>query len=305
LVIAGKVVAKGHHARAGLPHAEVECLRRFRKPIPKGAILYVTLEPCATTGRTGPCTNAIINAGVRNVVIGAIDPNPKQCGRGIKMLEKAGIEVRSGVLAEECSALNEGYNKWVTTGYPFVIAKCGMTLDGRLSLPSGEGQWITSVASRRHAHQLRAQVDAILVGANTVRADNPRLTVRGVSGATQPWRIVVSRSGRLPKQAHLFIDRFAQRTLVCREPNLSTLLRNLGEREITSVLIEGGGEILGQALDERLIDKVQVYLGPTFSGGPVVAFAGPGASSTSDGARLARVQYQRIGSDICVTGYLA
>ena len=304
LVIDGKIVSKGHHARAGLPHAEVECLRRFGKPIPKRAILYVTLEPCATTGRTGPCTNAIIEAGVRHVVFGATDPNPNQGGRGIKTLEKSGVNVRSGVLAEECSTLNEAYNKWVTTGYPFVIAKCGMTLDGRLSLPNGEGQWITSAASRRDAHQLRAQVDAILVGANTVRADNPRLTVRGVRGVTQPWRVVVSRSGDLPKQAHLFTDRFAERTLVCRERNLKTLLRKLGEREITSVLIEGGGEILGQALDQRLIDKVQVYLGPTLSSGPILAFAGEGAASTSEGARLERVQYQRIGSDVRVSGYL-
>jgi len=303
LVVDGKIVAKGHHARAGDPHAEVDCLRRARKSIPKGAILYVTLEPCSTIGRTGPCTEAIIQAGVRNVVIGALDPNPQHAGRGIEILKKAGLDVRSGVLADECSALNEAYNKWITTRRPFVIAKCGMSLDGRLSSPPGEPGWITSVAARRHAHQLRAQVDAILIGAETLRTDNPRLTVRGVRGARQPWRIVLSRSGSLPRRAHLFTDRFAERTMVYRKKRLETVLRNLGEREITSVLIEGGGEILGQALDERLVDRVQLYLGPVFTGGPVVAFGGAGAASTGEAPRLDRARYERIGQDVCVVGY--
>ena len=303
LVIDGRIRARGYHARAGAPHAEIECLRQFGEPVPKRAVLYVTLEPCATTGRTGPCTKAILDAGVRQVVIGATDPNPKQAGRGIRILKKAGMDVRTGVLADGCARLNEAYNKWITTGQPFVIAKCGMTLDGRLTRPGSEPRWITSAASRRRTHQLRAQIDAILIGANTLRADNPRLTVRGVRGATQPWRIVVSRSTRLPKNAHLFTDRFADRTMVCREKNLRTLLRKLGEKEITSLLIEGGGEILGEALNARLVDKVQIYLGPMFTGGPVIAFGGNGAGSTSEAARLERVEYEQIGNDICVTGY--
>ncbi len=270
-------------AAAGTAHAEIECLRSFKKAVPKNAVLYVTLEPCSTIGRTGPCTEAIIQAGVRHVVIGALDPNPRHAGRGIEILKKAGLDVRSGVLADECSALNEAYNKWITTRRPFVIAKCGMSLDGRLSRPPGETRWITSAASRAHAQRLRAQVDAILIGAETLRADNPRLTVRGVRGAKQPWRIVLSRSGSLPREAHLFSDRFAERTIVYRERNLEAALRDLGEKEITSVLIEGGGEILGQALDQRLVDKVQLYLGPVFTGGPVVAFAGLGAASTAGG----------------------
>jgi diaminohydroxyphosphoribosylaminopyrimidine deaminase/5-amino-6-(5-phosphoribosylamino)uracil reductase len=286
-----------------LAHAEIACLRRFKNGVPKNAVLYVTLEPCSTIGRTGSCTEAIIRSGVRHVVIGASDPNPQHAGRGLEILKKAGLEVRSGVLADDCSALNEAYNKWITTRRPFVIAKCGMSLDGRLSRPPGETRWITSAASRAHAHRLRAQVDAILIGAETLRADNPRLTVRGVRGGSQPWRVVLSRSGHLPRKAHLFADRFAERTIVCDKRNLDLALRDLGKREITSVLIEGGGEILGHALDQRLVDKVQLYVGPIFSGGPVIAFAGNGAGSTPDAPRLDRVRYEQIGHDVCVTGY--
>lgn len=302
LVIDGKVVAKGHHRRAGAPHAEIECIRSFKKPVPKSAILYVTLEPCSTTGRTGPCASAIVEAGVRRLVIGATDPNPRHLGRGIELLKEAGLDVRAGVLANECSALNEAYNKWIRTGRPFIIAKCGMSLDGRLSSPPHEARWITSVASRRHALQLRAQVDAILIGAGTLRADDPRLTARS-RGAKQPWRIVLSRSGVLPRRARLFTDRFAARTIIHDGKNLDVVLRDLGEKEITSVLIEGGGEILGQALDQRLVDKVQLYLGPVLTGGPVVAFPGIGAASTEQALRLDCVRYERIGQDVCVTGY--
>lgn len=302
LFINGIIAATGHHRGAGLAHAEIECLRRFKKAIPKRAVLFVTLEPCSTAGRTGACTKAIVEAGVRNIVIGATDPNPQHAGRGIEILQQAGLNVRSGVLADECSALNEGYNKWITMRRPFVVAKCGMSLDGRLSPPSSEPRWITSPASRRHAQKLRAEMDAILIGAGTLRADNPRLTVRGIRGAKQPWRVVLSRSGSLPRQAHLFSDRFADRTIVFKGNNLETVLRKLGEREITSVLIEGGGEILGQALDGRLVDKVQLYLGPSFTGGPL-AFAGDGVESTRDAPRLDRVSVERIGQDVCIRGY--
>jgi diaminohydroxyphosphoribosylaminopyrimidine deaminase/5-amino-6-(5-phosphoribosylamino)uracil reductase len=271
--------------------------------VPAEATLYVTLEPCSTIGRTGACTDAIIAAGVRKLVIGAVDPNPKHAGRGIQQLKKAGLDVRRGVLESECTGLNESYNKWIETGIPFVIAKCGMSLDGRLTAPPSESQWLTSATARRHAQSLRAQVDAILVGAETIRADNPRLTVRGQRGVQQPWRIILSRSGRLPRLARIFKDRFAERTSVYRETDLRVLLLKLGAREITSVLIEGGGDILGQALDQRLVDKVQIYAAPVFTGGPTTAFAGAGADSTQSAARLHRIRYERIAEDICVTGY--
>ncbi|MDP9099346.1 MAG: bifunctional diaminohydroxyphosphoribosylaminopyrimidine deaminase/5-amino-6-(5-phosphoribosylamino)uracil reductase RibD, partial [Verrucomicrobiota bacterium] len=252
---------------------------------------------------TGPCTNAIIEAGVNKVVVGALDPNPKHAGRGIARLKKGGVDVQVGVLPEECSELNESYNKWIQTGVPFVIAKCGMSLDGRLTAPPTESQWLTSAASRKDARHLRARVDAILVGAETIRADDPRLTLRGRTDAKQPWRIVLSRSGKLPGRARIFTDRFAARTLVYRQIPLDALLHELGAKEITSVLIEGGGDILGQALDRRLIDKVQIYAAPIFAGGPSIAFAGNGAEFTLAAPRLSRVRYEKIGADLRMTGY--
>lgn len=303
LVAKNKIVARGHHRRAGLPHAEIKCLAQFGRKMPRNATLYVTLEPCSTIGRTGPCTTTIIESGVRTVVIGALDPNPKHSGRGIELLRKADVDVRVGILSAECTELNESFNKWIQTGIPFVIAKCGMSLDGRLTAPRSESRWLTSPASRRQVQDLRAHVDAILVGAETIRADNPRLTVRGKPGTKQPRRIVLSRSGKLPRTARIFTDRFAELTTVYREIDLGDVLRKLGADEITSVLIEGGGDILGQALDQRLIDKVQIYGAPIFMGGPTIAFAGAGVDSTRNAARLSRVRYEKIGSDICVIGY--
>ncbi|MEY2541108.1 MAG: diaminohydroxyphosphoribosylaminopyrimidine deaminase [Verrucomicrobiota bacterium] len=303
LVIGDKIVARGHHSKAGAPHAEVECLSALKKKVPRNATLYVTLEPCSTVGRTPPCIDEIIRSGVKNVVIGAIDVNPRHSGRGITFLREAGINVRAGVLAEECAALNEAFNKWIMTGLPFVIAKCGMSLDGRLTRPPGESQWITNAAARRHARALRAEVDAILVGAETVRMDNPRLTVRGASGKKQPLRVILSRSGSLPKHAKVFIDRFAKQTRVYRNQPLDAVLKDLGQKNITSVLIEGGGEILGQALDSQLIDKLQIYIGPIFTGGPVLAFPGRGAAVSREATRVAHPIYGKIGNSVCVTGY--
>ena len=304
LAAKGKAIARGHHRAAGNPHAEIECLSRARGSIPAEATLYLTLEPCSTVGRTPACTDAIIKAGIRRVVVAAVDPNPRHRGRGIELLRKAGIEVETGILAAECTSLNEAFNKWIITGQPFVIAKCGMSLDGRLTRPRDESRWITGTAARRHAHDLRAQVDAVLVGAETVRSDNPRLTVRGIRGAKQPWRVVLSRSGDLPKSARLFRDKFKHKTLVYRKTTLPEVLNDLGKKNITSVLVEGGGKILGQALDAGLIDKAQIYLGPIVTGGPVMAFGGKGCSTTGAAARLEEITYADLGGTICVTGYV-
>jgi diaminohydroxyphosphoribosylaminopyrimidine deaminase/5-amino-6-(5-phosphoribosylamino)uracil reductase len=303
LVIDNRIVAKGHHREAGRDHAEIECLRDFGAHVPARATLYVTLEPCSTAGRTAACTIAIIQAGIRNLVVGTPDVNPRHCGKGIMQLRNAGIKVREDILGDECAQINEAFNKWIVTRRPFVIAKCGMSLDGRLTRPSGEPRWITDPSARRHAHQLRTRVDAILVGAETVRADNPRLTVRDVSRVRQPWRVVLTRSGKLPRRARLFSGRFAARTLIYRGKSLATVLKDLGKRGITSVLIEGGGDVLGQALDARLIDKVQLYLGPILSGGPVIAFPGQGAKNTANALRLRCVSYRQIGQSVCITGY--
>src|SRR6476620_5176489 len=302
LVIDNRIVSKGHHQEAGRAHAEMECLQKFGARIPARAKLYVTLEPCSTAGRTAPCTDAIIKAGVRNVVIGATDLNPRHSGKGIVELRNAGVRVRNGILAEECTRLNEAFNKWILAGQPFVIAKCGMSLDGRLTRPPDESRWITGRDARLDANRLRACVDAVLVGAETVRADNPRLTVRSVRGARQPWRVVLTRSGQLLRQAHVSSDKFAARTLVYKRKSLLSVLKDLGKRSVTSVLIEGGGEVLGEALDKKLIDKVQNYLGPILTGGQVIAFPGLGAQSTNKAIHL-DVSYRRIGENICVTAY--
>src|ERR1700731_2882424 len=302
LVVGNRIVARGHHRRAGSAHAEIECLRSFRRKVPKNATLYVMLEPCSTKGRTGACTDEIVRAGVKSIVIGATDPNPRHRGRGIEILRSAGIEVRAGVLAEECAALNESFNKWIATGIPFVIAKCGMSLDGRLTRPERESRWITSATSRRHAHTLRAQTDAILIGAETLRIDNPRLTARGRRQLRQPVRVVMTRSGKLPRSARFFTDRFAKNSFVYRKMSLGVVLAELRQKKVTSVMIEGGGNLLGHALDERLIDKVQIYVAPIFAGGPIGAFGGRGALRTHDAAHLERVNFEKIGPNICVTG---
>jgi diaminohydroxyphosphoribosylaminopyrimidine deaminase/5-amino-6-(5-phosphoribosylamino)uracil reductase len=202
----------------------------------------------------------------------------------------------------ECRALNAAFNHWIVTKMPLVIAKAGMSLDGRLTRPPGEGQWLTNAAARADAHRLRSQVDAILIGAETLRADNPRLTVRGVRGARQPWRIVLTRSGRLPKAAHLFTDEFRERTLVYRGKSLRAVLRDLGRRQITSVLLEGGGKILGEAFDRQLVQQVYFYVAPLLCGGPVVAIGGLGAGSTAESAQIRHATYKRLGDNLRLIG---
>ncbi len=298
-----RIIARGYHRQAGGDHAEVDCLRKLDSPVPRDAILYVTLEPCSTRGRTAPCANYIIERDVRRVVIGTIDPNPRHRGRSIELLRAAGIDVVVGVLEQECSKLNEAFNKWIVTGEPFVIAKCGMSLDGHLTRPPGESRWLTSELSRNHAQKLRVVVDAIMVGAETIRRDNPRLTIRSGHRYTQPLRVILTRSRRLPRNANIFCDSNSDRTVICRNKSLRSVLRELGRQKITSVLIEGGGDVLTQAFEQRLVDKVQIYVAPIFTGGNVLAFGGKGASSTELSLRLESPIYQRIGDDICVVGY--
>src|SRR5438067_7401621 len=204
LVLRNRIIARGRHRLAGSDHAEIDCLRKLDDPIPAEAVLYVTLEPCSTRGRTAPCANYIIQRGVRRVIIGAVDPNPKHRGRAIGLLRRAGVNVSNGILEDECTRLNEAFNKWIVSGEPFVIAKCGMSLDGYLTRPPGETRWLTSESSRTDAQQLRTLVDAIIVGAETIRRDNPRLTVRKGPRRIQPWRVILTKSGRLPRNANIF-----------------------------------------------------------------------------------------------------
>ncbi len=297
----GRILAKGWHRMAGKPHAEIEAIRALKNPYDaKGATIYITLEPCCTQGRTPPCTDALIAAGFSRVVFGATDPNPAHAGRALGVLKKVGIATKHGILAAECAALNEAFNHWITTGLPLVIAKAGLSLDGRLTRLSGEGQWLTSEASRRDAMRLRASVDAILIGAGTLRADNPRLTLRGVRGR-QPLRVVLTRSGDLPAQAHLFTDEHRERTLVYRSKSLRAVLRDLAKRGCTSVLIEGGGKLLGTAFDARLVNRAVFYLAPLLCAGPAV-IAGEGAASSSSAPRIIHPEFRRVGPDVVIQG---
>ncbi len=300
IVRRGCIVGRGWHRRAGGPHAEIAALRSLRNPaLARGATAYVTLEPCSTHGRTPPCTNALIAAGVARVVVGAIDPNPQHRGRGLALLRRAGIAVRRGVLSAECVALNPEFHHFMAAGLPWVIAKCGLSLDGRLTRPPGESRIITSAASRRDAMKLRARVDAILVGAATVRADNPGLTVRGLRVRSQPLRVVWAPRSAPPPGARIFRDRDKHRTIVLRQRSLRAALRALARRGVTSVLIEGGGHTLGRAFDLGLANEVVLYLGARLAGGAVPAVGGRGRIPA---LRLRAPDVRRIGNDLRIAG---
>jgi diaminohydroxyphosphoribosylaminopyrimidine deaminase / 5-amino-6-(5-phosphoribosylamino)uracil reductase len=298
IVKGGRVVSSGWHRGAGRPHAEIEAIRAWKKPT-TGATIYITLEPCSTHGRTPPCTDAIVAGKFQRVVYGATDPNPSHAGRARLILQQANIRVTDSVLARECSDLNVDWNKWIVTGMPYVIAKAALTLDGRID-SHPESRWISNDRSRRNAMKLRSRVGAIIVGAGTVRADNPHLTVRGIARALQPWRAVISRSGQLPPDSNLLTDVHRERTLIYS--NLKSALRDLGKRGVVSALIEGGGEILGQAFDRALVDEVRFYLAPVLTGGKVSAVGGLGVARNVDAVRLESASYERFGNDVCLSG---
>lgn len=291
LVRNGEVISKGWHRAAGQPHAEVEALRKVSNAA--GCTLYVTLEPCSTHGRTPPCTAAIIQAGITRVVFGATDPNPAHAGRAVKILKKAGVEVSTAVLASECRELNAAWNKWIATGLPYVTAKAGMSLDGRIASFPGR-RWITSETARADAMKLRARCGAILVGAETIRVDNPLLTIRGVAKAHQPWRVVWSRSGEIPPGSKILTDEFRERTLVFQGKSLRAVLRDLGRRGVQHVLIEGGGRTHGEAFHHGLVDRVVFYVAPVFLGGSPPAVGGLGKLNI----QLANPLYKKVGSDL-------
>jgi diaminohydroxyphosphoribosylaminopyrimidine deaminase / 5-amino-6-(5-phosphoribosylamino)uracil reductase len=305
LVRDGAVLSTGWHRRAGDSHAEIEALSALPGlESAAGATLYVTLEPCSTIGRTPPCTDAIIAAKIERVVIGAIDPNPKHRGRGLEQLRRAGIAVTTGVLEEESGLLNVGFNKWITAGMPWVIAKVAQSLDGRITRPAGEPQRLSNNRSLRLVHCLRASVDAILVGAETVRRDNPRLTIRPNTPGLQPWRVVVTRSGNLPSDSTLFTDQYRDRTLVYQGVDWLEMFKDLGTRGVTRLLVEGGGDVLGQMLDLQLIDELWCFLTPLLTGGGKPSFAGAGVESMDAASRLHRIRYKRLGNDLLATGHI-
>ena len=297
----GRILSRGWHRKAGQPHAEVEALRALTTPEDaRGATLYVTLEPCSTHGRTPPCTDAIISAGFRRVVVGTMDPHPSHAGHGLELLKKNGIEVLCGVLEPECKRINRAFFKWITSKRPWVIAKAGLSLDGRITRVPGEGQWLTGPMARKDAHRLRALADAVLVGAGTVRTDDPSLTVRAVplpAGKDQPWRVVVTRSGDLPQGARLLNDEYRTRTRVFQNRPLGYVLAELGrDYKATTVLAEGGGTLLAALFAEGLVDEVCFYVAPLLCGGPSLAVAEQGLRLDAIG--LEHVEIKKLGRDL-------
>ena len=304
LVKGGKMLAKGYHRKAGRPHAEIEALRQADPSAVSGSTLYVTLEPCSTFGRTPPCTDAIIATGIARVVIGAIDRNPVHAGKGIERLRSAGIRVTTGVLEERCRLLNVGFDQWISSGRPWVIAKIAQSLDGRITRPPGESPLLTGIAAQRRVQRLRATVDAIMIGAETLRRDNPRLTVRGVRAAKQPWRVVVTRNGLIPAESNLLVDHFRDRTLTYQNHSWDQVLADLGQRGVARLLVEGGGEVLGELLDADLVDEVWSFFAPLLTGGDKPSFGGQGVSENAAAKSLHHCRIERFENDVLVRGFI-
>lgn len=297
LVRGDKVIGEGYHRKAGTPHAEVHAVadaKRRGHPV-AGATLYVSLEPCSTQGRTPPCTGLIVREKIARVVFAATDPNPHHASAALAILREAGVKVAHGLLAEEAAALNRDFNWWIIQRRPWLVAKIALSLDGRITTPVGEDQWLTSPAARAVAHELRWESDAILVGAETVRQDNPRLTVRipGRRGKTQPWRVVVTRSGQFPEARHLFSDRYRDRTLLFRGHPLRDVLHALGTLQVSHVLLEGGGQVLTEAFRAGLVNEVAFFIAPAVMGTATRALhALPGPIQLHD------VSYRQVGADL-------
>jgi len=261
----GRLLGQGWHRQAGQAHAEIEALRDARRKghTVKGSTVYVTLEPCCTHGKTPPCTEALIQEKVACVVVAATDPNPCHTGRAYPLLRKAGIQVVTGVLAGEAEHLNRSFNHWISTGQPWVIAKAALSVDGKLTRPKGQGVWLTGEKARRDVHKLRSHCDAILVGAGTARTDNPRLTVRtGGKSVKQPWRVVLTRSGKFPKPLHLLTDGHSSRTLIYQNKTWKQVLQDLGKKGVTRLLVEGGAGIFRDLAGKKLINEAVLYFAP-------------------------------------------
>lgn len=328
----GRIVAAGWHRKAGTPHAEVHALN-MAGDLAKGATLYVTLEPCAHYGRTGPCAKAVAEAGIARVVIAMKDPNPLVAGKGIKILEDAGVDVTCGVLEAEAVSLNEVFLKWIAHKMPFVVLKTAMTLDGKIATATGESQWITNEASRRRVHEWRDRYDGILVGIGTVLKDDPSLTAR-LSGrmGRNPVRIIADSRARTPLHAKAVTDGQARTIVVVTEHapaeriaalknagveiltagsgeqvDLRAMMRQLGRQEICSIFAEGGGRLNYSLLKAGLVDKVHAFIAPKLVGGKdaLTPVEGEGFAHLSEAVELERLTAEPMAGDILLTGYVA
>ena len=330
LVKRGKVVGEGYHAKIGEAHAEIMALRQAGERA-KGAVLYLNLEPCTHFGRTPPCVPQVVKAGLKRVVIGMEDPNPLVNGKGIEALRKSGLDVKVGILGEECRKLNEAFCKYILKKQPFVVLKAAATLDGKIATRHGDSKWISGEASRRLVHRLRDQVDGVLVGIGTVLRDDPLLTARMKEGR-EPYRIVLDSRLKIPEDARVFehspsevilattgsaphekierLEKKGVRVLIIDSRggrvDLRTCLNKLGEMGLMNILVEGGSQINGSFLDEGLIDKFLLFLSPRWLGDPQAPgiFGGRGVSSLKEAVGLKEIKTKRIGEDIFVEGYL-
>jgi diaminohydroxyphosphoribosylaminopyrimidine deaminase/5-amino-6-(5-phosphoribosylamino)uracil reductase len=334
----GVVVGLGHTQPPGSAHAEVMALQQAGERA-KGATMYVTLEPCSHQGRTPPCTLAIIDSGIVKVCAATLDPNPLASGKGVQQLKEAGIEVIIGEYEEKAREINEGYVKFITTGFPFVIAKFAMSLDGKIATRGTDSRWISNIDARGYVQRLRHVVDAIMVGANTVISDNPKLSARGSGGGSgkggttkiQPLRVIVDGRGRTPSSAQIFSE--TGKTLIAVAKPLASKRRDelleagaeivelegnkgiielkelfelLGKRQITSVLVEGGSQLFGFLFDSKLVDKVLAFISPIIIGGEEAkaVVGGLGVEKIADADVLSNVKITSFGNDVLVSGYL-
>jgi diaminohydroxyphosphoribosylaminopyrimidine deaminase/5-amino-6-(5-phosphoribosylamino)uracil reductase len=330
IVRGGKVVGSGYHKRAGLPHAEINAIEDAGRKA-NGAVLYVTLEPCDHFGRTPPCTDAIINSGIKTVVIATPDPNPLTGGRGIKMLKRHGIKTVVGILKDEARSMNKAFEKRVTKNMPYVTVKSAESIDGKIATRTGDSKWITSEDSRRYVHRLRALSDAVMVGVNTIIKDDPLLTSR-IQGSRQPVRIIVDSHLRTPLNAKIFsnikrapliivtigksskIGRYVElgaEVIIVKAKggmvDLRALLKELAKREITSILVEGGGNLNAKLLEESLADKVLFFISPKIIGGrdAITSVEGRGAKNVKDAVKLKNIKLKKFRDDILIEAEVA
>jgi diaminohydroxyphosphoribosylaminopyrimidine deaminase/5-amino-6-(5-phosphoribosylamino)uracil reductase len=296
----GKLLSVGHHERAGEAHAEVDAIENAGASV-EGATLFVTLEPCNHRGRTGPCTEAILEAGIARVLIGCRDPAPHVAG-AIERLRSAGVEVEVGLMEQECTALVADFAKHIRTGLPFVTLKAAVTLDGKIATRTGDSKWITGEEARTEAHRMREQSDAILVGVGTVLADDPALTVRHVAGQ-DPTRVVLDADLRTPADAAVLAQAPASSART-RGVDLIEVLSELGKRNVVRLLVEGGSGVHGTFLDLGLADRAEIFIAPRILGdADAITFAaGTGVQSIERAWRLVRTRVRSFGSDWLVSG---
>ncbi|WP_282935684.1 bifunctional diaminohydroxyphosphoribosylaminopyrimidine deaminase/5-amino-6-(5-phosphoribosylamino)uracil reductase RibD [Paenibacillus sp. RC67] len=330
LVKEGRIVGMGAHLKRGTPHAEIHALQMAGTEA-EGATAYVTLEPCSHHGKTPPCSDRLIKERVKRVVVGCTDPNPLVAGNGIERLRQHGIEVSVGLLQEQAASLNEAFNKYIVSKKPFVTLKTASTLDGKIASRTGDSKWITNPESRAFVHTLRHRNQAIMVGVGTVLSDDPLLTTRLDVPALNPIRVIVDSKLRVPLKAQVVTDRSAETIilttadmdaekrraleaagitiLVCGEGSrvdLPKAMELLGEREIASILLEGGGQLNGAMLEQQLIDKMLLFFAPKIIGGGSDAssnFQFAGFELMKEAIELERVSVKQFQKDVCIVGY--